>query len=40
MDRINIEKYIINAIVKYKEFNQKEEELIDFKGGDSNDLDL
>ena len=39
-DKRYIEKYIINAIVKYKEFNQKEEELIDFKGGDSNDLDL
>lgn len=39
-DKRYIEKYIINAIVKYKEFNQKEEEMIDFKGGDSNDLDL
>ena len=29
-----------DEIVKYKEFNQKEEEMIDFKGGDSNDLDL
>lgn len=39
-DKRYIEKYIINAIVKYKEFNQREEEMIDFKGGDSNDLDL
>ena len=39
-DKRYIEKYIINAIVKYKELNQKEEEMIDFKGGDSNDLSL
>ena len=39
-DKRYIEKYIINAIVKYKELNQREEEMIDFKGGDSNDLGL
>ena len=39
-DKRYIEKYIINAILKYKELKLKEEELIDFKGGDSNDLDL
>ena len=39
-DKRYIEKYIINAILKYKELKLKEEDLIDFKGGDSNDLDL
>mgnify|MGYP002858275965 CR=1 FL=1 len=39
-DKRYIEKYIINAIVKYKELKLKEEDLIDFKGGDSNDLGL
>ena len=39
-DKRYIEKYIINAIVKYKELNLKERDLIDLKGGDTNDLDL
>ena len=39
-DKRYIEKYIINAIVKYKELNLKEKDLIDLKGGDTNDLDL
>lgn len=39
-DKRYIEKYIINAILKYKELKLKEEDLIDFKGGDSNELDL
>lgn len=39
-DKRYIEKYIIDAIVKYKELNLKQDDLIDFKGGDPNDLGL
>lgn len=39
-DKRYIEKYIINAILKYKELNLKKEDLIDFERGDSYDLDM